>query len=158
MYEPSRSPCRRASSPAAPSGRAQGPDRAGRPAAIGPRRAPAEARRRADRVQEVSCWEFPLYYGWPAGLPYEDFAGLAGKTLSEAVQEAVGFDEPAVEVLETVAAGHPAQVLIDASAHAALLAVGSRGHGGFAGTLLGSVSQHCAQRCHCPVVIVRGAS
>lgn len=118
----------------------------------------AEARLRCARIQAVACWEFPLYYGWPPGVPYEDFAGMTGKTLSEAVQEAIGVDGPDVEVLETVVAGHPAQVLIDASAHAALLVLGSRGHGGFAGTLLGSVSQHCAQRAHCPVVIVRGAS
>jgi len=118
----------------------------------------AEAKLRCARVQAVACWEFPLYYGWPPGVPYEDFAGMAGKTLSRAVQEAIGLDAPDVEVVETVVGSHPAQVLIDASAHAALLVLGSRGHGGFAGTLLGSVSQHCAQRAHCPVVVVRGAS
>ena len=118
----------------------------------------AEARLRSARVQAVACWEFPLYYGWPPGVPYEDFAGMAGKALSQAVQEAIGFDGPEVEVLETVVSGYPAHVLIDGSAHAALLVLGSRGHGGFAGTLLGSISQHCAQRAHCPVVIVRGAS
>jgi nucleotide-binding universal stress UspA family protein len=47
-------------------------------------------------------------------------------------------------------------VLLDASAGASLLVVGSRGHGGFAEALLGSVSQHCVQHAPCPVVVVRG--
>jgi nucleotide-binding universal stress UspA family protein len=45
-------------------------------------------------------------------------------------------------------------VLIDASATADLLIVGSRGHGGFVGLLLGSVSAACAESAHCPVLIM----
>jgi nucleotide-binding universal stress UspA family protein len=51
--------------------------------------------------------------------------------------------------------GHPAKVLLDAAADAALLVVGSRGRGGFTGMLLGSVSQHVIARAACPVVVVR---
>jgi len=63
-------------------------------------------------------------------MPYPDFAEMMGKTLSDAVHEVIGYDQPEVEVLESVVAGHPAQALVDASAHAALVVVGSRGHGG----------------------------
>ena len=48
-----------------------------------------------------------------------------------------------------------AQVLVDEADGADLLVVGSRGHGGFAGLLLGSVSQQCAHHAPCPVVIIR---
>ena len=46
-------------------------------------------------------------------------------------------------------------VLIRASAGADLLVVGSRGHGGFTGMLLGSVSEHVVAHAQCPVLVIR---
>jgi nucleotide-binding universal stress UspA family protein len=84
-----------------------------------------------------------------------NFDEIAAKTLNEAITEVV---PPAsfVRVSTTVAEGNAAQVLLDRAKGADLLVVGSRGHAGFAGALLGSVSQHCASHSPCPIVIVRG--
>ena len=51
--------------------------------------------------------------------------------------------------------GSGAHALIEASRGGQMLVVGSRGHGGFVGMLLGSVSAACTHHAHCPVVVVR---
>lgn len=63
---------------------------------------------------------------------------------------------PEVEVELRVVHAPPAQALAEASEGASLAVVGARGRGGFAGLLLGSVSQGVLHRTHCPVAIVRG--
>lgn len=57
--------------------------------------------------------------------------------------------------LSAVGEEHPAAALVRLSRDADLLVVGSRGLGGFAGVLLGSISQHCVRHATCPVLVAR---
>jgi nucleotide-binding universal stress UspA family protein len=75
---------------------------------------------------------------------------LLGAAIEHAHAESHDGAQVAAEVVEAPAA----EALITASTGADMLVVGSRGHGGFAGLLLGSVSQDCARHARCPVVIV----
>jgi nucleotide-binding universal stress UspA family protein len=84
----------------------------------------------------------------------EDLAGVSERTLADAVAEA-STARPGIAVHPKVIRGHPAKVLVDQANDADLLVVGSHGHGGFVGALLGSVSQRCVQHATCPVVVVR---
>jgi nucleotide-binding universal stress UspA family protein len=83
-----------------------------------------------------------------------DSSQRTAEQLVSEIKEVLG-DDPPVVVQPTVKQGSPAKVLIEQSADADLLVVGTRGHGGFRGLVLGSVSQHVAGYAHCSVTIVR---
>jgi nucleotide-binding universal stress UspA family protein len=92
------------------------------------------------------------------GSPYESLIAecveeRAKETLDRVLAK-VAREAPTVVVEPVVTEGHAAQVLVDLGRDADLLVVGTRGRGGFAGLLLGSVSQRCAERAPCPVVVV----
>jgi nucleotide-binding universal stress UspA family protein len=82
-------------------------------------------------------------------------AAGAGRALRDALEpwRQKNPDVPLTESLRHNA--NVAEELVDASTSAGLTVVGTRGHGGFAGLLLGSVSLSVAQHAHCPVAIVR---
>jgi nucleotide-binding universal stress UspA family protein len=108
----------------------------------------------------VTAWHYPDLAGSGMAIgavepTYDFFRENAEKIAADAISSTL---DPAsdVPVRARVAQGHAAQVLLDASAGASLLVVGSRGHGGFTEALLGSVSQHCVHHATCPVVVVRG--
>ncbi|MGC5234719.1 universal stress protein [Streptomyces albogriseolus] len=65
---------------------------------------------------------------------------------------------PGVSVESRAPRGQTREALIEASRSARLLVVGARGRGGFAGLMLGSVSQAVLHHAHCPVAVVRGAA
>lgn len=110
-------------------------------------------------VEALTAWDFPHFHGALGWLPPSsgDEAALEARArdeLKESVEQTVGA-QPPVTVRTEAHYGTPASVLLRAARDASLLVVGSRGLGGFAGLLLGSVAQHCAQHSACPVVVVR---
>jgi len=80
------------------------------------------------------------------------------ETAERAVLEAsvAGWQDkyPSVKVVPLLGPGRTAEVLVGASRTAQLVVVGSRGHGGFTGLLLGSVGQQLMHHAECPVLIV----
>ena len=107
-------------------------------------------------VEAVTAWRLPSRYGFAAVTDRAtDFEGDARKVLADALNE-VSSVEPDVIIRSSVVEGHPAEVLVRAARGADMLVVGSRGHGGFAGALLGSVSQYCVHHAPCPVLVIRG--
>jgi nucleotide-binding universal stress UspA family protein len=120
--------------------------------------AAAEAASHGSDLVVVNAWEHTLLP--PAGSVsvsehyVPDPSQRTTDDLLQVIKEELG-DEPPVLVQPLVKQGRPAKVLIDESADADLLVVGPRGHGGFAGLVLGSVSQHVAAYAKCPVAVIR---
>lgn len=113
-----------------------------------------EARRRNLRMLLVHGVEV----GAAASSPYG--TGMVLEQLEEAGRLVLDEAERRVrdaglEVETRMEVGSGAHALIEASHGADLMVVGSRGHGGFVGMLLGSVSAACTHHAHCPVVVVR---
>jgi nucleotide-binding universal stress UspA family protein len=117
-----------------------------------------QARLTGGSIDAVIAWHYPAMGGYGlAASPevYEtDYRELAAKILNDTVSATPGTDGE-VTIRQLVRHDSPAPALLEAASGADLLVVGSRGHGGFAGLLLGSVSQQCAHHAPCPIVIVR---
>lgn len=105
-------------------------------------------------LDAVTVWHYPTMYGMTPADGDIDFAGAAEETLTKALAE-VSTLEPDVRVRPMVTEGQPADVLLRLAKGADLLVVGSRGHGGFASALLGSVGMYCVLHARCPVLILR---
>lgn len=70
-----------------------------------------------------------------------------------ALEKAGGGSRPPSVTVRAVS-GLPSEALLDASAGADMIVVGSRGAGGFQRLLMGSVSTQVSQHAHCPVVVI----
>jgi nucleotide-binding universal stress UspA family protein len=115
----------------------------------------AEARTRGATLAVVHAWTDPALTALGAVVfdtgAYED---AARQTVADAAASIADVDVDTV-----VVQAHPAAAILDAAAGADLTVVGSRGRGGFAGLLLGSVSQQVLHHARGPVVVVpRGAT
>ncbi len=120
--------------------------------------AAAEAGDHGADLVVINVWEHTLLP--PAGSVsvserlVPDESQSTAEELLQVIKEELGEDPPVV-VHPRVKQGTASKVLIEESSTADLLVVGTRGHGGFAGLVLGSVSQHVAAYAQCPVTVVR---
>lgn len=108
-----------------------------------------EAALRGALLRALYVWHPPRH-----GVLDEDAAVQeCRRLLSEAVAGRTGA-HPDVELRHEVVRGHPVRVLAEASEHSLGLIVGTHGHGGFTGMLMGSVSQGVLHHARCPVIVV----
>lgn len=117
-----------------------------------------EARIRGDRLRVVGTFTTPIMStGYEVAVPDPSDLEAASATMLDAAVDTVaeGGALEGVEVLREVHEGHAGERLISLSRDADLLVVGSRGHGGFMGLLLGSVTNYVVNHAVCPVVVVR---
>jgi len=117
--------------------------------------AATQADRTGGRLELVCAWEYPMSWGSVIPLPSDFDPAADARAMLDPVVERLVAEHPGLPVHSHVVEGRPGEVLVEASRHAALLVVASRGHGSFSGLVLGSVSQHCVTHAECPVVVHR---
>jgi nucleotide-binding universal stress UspA family protein len=109
----------------------------------------------------VRAFEAPVIWGGYGVTPHAYDTTHVEAEERKALAEAVApwrEKYPTVPVEILVATGYAADVLVGVSKTAQLVVVGTRGHGGFAGLLLGSVGQQLLHHAHSTVLIVRPVS
>jgi nucleotide-binding universal stress UspA family protein len=122
-----------------------------------------EAELRRVPVAVVHAWSAPIPLGdplvGPAPIDYpglvEELQAAAQRLVDEIVEEVAGAKRDRVRVEALAVEGPAATVLLDAARAAGMIVVASRGRGGFAKLVLGSVSEQVARHAPCPVLIHR---
>ena len=85
----------------------------------------------------------------------ETIARQRAERLLDDALSSIGIDDTGPVIKRLAVARDPAKTLIEMSREADMVVVGSRGHGGFRGLLVGSVSQQVLHHAQCPVLVVR---
>ena len=119
-----------------------------------------EARRRNAALRLIHVWHAPTLLGGGQWILPPEIEARIGGSVQELVDAASTRARelgPELDVTADAVQGPVIPSIVAASAEADILIVGSRGHGGFAELVLGSVGQGTAQHAHCPVTIVRAA-
>ena len=104
-------------------------------------------------LQIVTCTGEPAV----AGLS-EDRLRITAHQIADAAREVLRQTHPRLAVTTHVQGGPAERTLVDASADADLVVVGTRGRGAFRGMLLGSVSHAVIHGAHCPVAVISAGS
>jgi nucleotide-binding universal stress UspA family protein len=129
----------------------------GSPASISALRwAAGEAALRAVPLTVAHAWlpVPPVYAGYYTGTDAAAMERAARAILDDCLDQGLaGGADVAVDA--RLVLGGAAQGLMVMAAEAQLLVVGSRGHGGFSGLLLGSTSHQCVHHAPCPVAVLR---
>lgn len=114
-----------------------------------------EAQRCGAELLLVHGWTYPYQGPRNGASEARDDMKLDAMRMLEACSKRVKDRAPELRVHSIISEQSPAKAIIDAGKEADLLVVGSRGHGGFAALLLGSVSRTVLQHSAVPVVVVR---
>jgi nucleotide-binding universal stress UspA family protein len=107
-------------------------------------------------IEAMMAWQAPMAFEFNMTTVIRDWDPQhdCEKGLTGIVDDVFGEHRPP-RLRLTVVSGSPARRLVDRAAHAALLVIGSRGHGAFTSVALGSVSQRCIEHAKCPVLVVK---
>src|SRR5262249_19149747 len=119
-----------------------------------------EAGRSGQRVEIVYAFEFSALGGWVGpgigpGVWPDEVTRREIEAMLRSAQTTAATSHPGVTVRAELLEGPASLLLAQPSARSGLVVLGSRGHGGFAGLLVGSTAVTVSAHAHCPVVVVR---
>ncbi|GAA4618777.1 universal stress protein [Saccharopolyspora hordei] len=105
-------------------------------------------------VHAAMIWHQPVQFGYRLPTPDKELEQRA-RTLLDGAVERIKSEFPKVDLRARLIRGHVVNEMVALSKQADLLVVGNKGHGAFAGMMVGSVALKLVHHAACPVVVVR---